>query len=34
VRPNYADFGSTLAAEKLATEHGFSFKKPWKGSEI
>ena len=25
VRQNYADFGPTLAAEKLATEHGFSF---------
>jgi transposase len=25
VRHNYADFGPTLAAEKLAAEHGFSF---------
>lgn len=25
VRQNYADFGPTLAAEKLAAEHGFSF---------
>ena len=25
VRQNYADFGPTLAAEKLAGEHGFSF---------
>ena len=25
VRHNYADFGPTLAAEKLAGEHGFSF---------
>ena len=25
VRRNYADFGPTLAAEKLAGEHGFSF---------
>ena len=25
VRQNYADFGPTLAAEKLAEEHGFSF---------
>jgi hypothetical protein len=25
VRHNYADFGPTLAAEKLAEEHGFSF---------
>src|SRR5271169_3662011 len=25
VRQNYADFGPTLAAEKLANEHGFSF---------
>jgi len=25
VRQYYTDFGSTLAAEKLATEHGFSF---------
>ena len=25
VRQNYADFGPTLAAEKLATEHGFAF---------
>jgi transposase len=25
VRENYADFGPTLAAEKLAAEHGFSF---------
>jgi hypothetical protein len=25
VRQNYVDFGPTLAAEKLAAEHGFSF---------
>src|SRR6201986_3247933 len=25
IRQNYADFGPTLAAEKLAGEHGFSF---------
>ena len=25
VRQNYADFGPTLAAEKLAAEHGFGF---------
>ncbi len=25
VRHNYTDFGPTLAAEKLATEHGFAF---------
>ena len=25
VRHNYADFGPTLAAEKLAGEHGFGF---------
>src|SRR5258708_28316082 len=25
VRQNYADFGPTLAAEKLAGEHGFAF---------
>ena len=25
VRQNYADFGPTLAAEKLAAEHGFAF---------
>jgi len=25
VRHNYADFGPTLAAEKLAAEHGFAF---------
>jgi len=25
VRQNYADFSPTLAAEKLAGEHGFSF---------
>src|SRR5271167_2909222 len=25
VRHNYADFGPTLAAEKLASEHGFAF---------
>src|ERR1700751_1386930 len=25
IRQNYADFGSTLAAEKLAAEHGFAF---------
>ena len=25
VRQNYADFGPTLAAEKLAAEHGFLF---------
>jgi transposase len=28
VRQNYADFGPTLAAEKLAEEHGFSCSRP------